>query len=236
MAKTIRDLNTKHFSRHGEFLVSAELAKHGWNVYTPMYDEYIDLIAHKFSCENCDELWDMTIKKTCKKCHKNYSSSMNKLIAPKFICDECGYFTKKSGKCPDCNIDLSSKPTCSVNDCNGVIDIIKNKCKYCEHKKYIEKKITVQVKSSRIEDGKDTYAVDPRLKDLLDSKTHFYIWCLVDDYGKSDFIVMSVDDFKETGKKDIETVSFFKDTCRLHFPMNDFKKWTKYKNEFTKLG
>ena len=38
--KTTTDLNTKHFSRYGEFLVSFELSKHGWNVYNPMYDEF----------------------------------------------------------------------------------------------------------------------------------------------------------------------------------------------------
>ena len=45
--KAATDLNTKHFSRYGEFLVSFELSKYGWNVYDPVYDEYIDLIINK---------------------------------------------------------------------------------------------------------------------------------------------------------------------------------------------
>lgn len=42
--KSTTNLSAKHFSRYGEFLVSFELSKHGWNVYDPVYDEYIDLI------------------------------------------------------------------------------------------------------------------------------------------------------------------------------------------------
>ena len=37
--KSAQDLTTKHFSKFGEFLVSFELSKHGWNVYNPVYDE-----------------------------------------------------------------------------------------------------------------------------------------------------------------------------------------------------
>jgi hypothetical protein len=39
--KGVSDLSDKHFSRYGEFLVSFELSKYGWNVYSPVYDEYI---------------------------------------------------------------------------------------------------------------------------------------------------------------------------------------------------
>ena len=46
-AKTTTDLSAKHFSRYGEFLASFELSKHGWDTYTPLYDEYVDLIIHK---------------------------------------------------------------------------------------------------------------------------------------------------------------------------------------------
>lgn len=50
--KTTTDLSTKHFSRYGEFLASFELSKHGWNMYNPVYDEYIDLLVHKHVCKN----------------------------------------------------------------------------------------------------------------------------------------------------------------------------------------
>jgi len=30
--KDVSELSEKHFSRYGEFLVSFELSKHGWNV------------------------------------------------------------------------------------------------------------------------------------------------------------------------------------------------------------
>lgn len=53
-SKSTTDLNVKHFSRYGEFLVSFELSKHGWNVYSPMYDEYIDIIAHKYAFEKLE--------------------------------------------------------------------------------------------------------------------------------------------------------------------------------------
>ena len=50
--RSAQNLTTKHFSRFGEFLVSFELSKHGWNVYNPVYDEYIDLIIHKHVCKD----------------------------------------------------------------------------------------------------------------------------------------------------------------------------------------
>ena len=58
--KTTTDLSPKHFSRYGEFLVSFELSKHGWNVYNPVYDEYIDLIIHKHICKDCSKNWNLT--------------------------------------------------------------------------------------------------------------------------------------------------------------------------------
>lgn len=53
-------LTTKHFSRFGEFIASFELSKRGWNVYSPMYDEYFDLVIHKVVCKKCGEIWNPT--------------------------------------------------------------------------------------------------------------------------------------------------------------------------------
>jgi hypothetical protein len=57
--RTTTDLSAKHFSRYGEFLASFELSKHGWNVYNPVYDEYIDLLIHKHVCKDCGENWNL---------------------------------------------------------------------------------------------------------------------------------------------------------------------------------
>lgn len=54
--KKVSDLSEKHFSRYGEFLVSFELSKYGWNVYQPVYDEYIDFVIHKYICKKCNRM------------------------------------------------------------------------------------------------------------------------------------------------------------------------------------
>ena len=41
--RTTVDLSAKHFSRYGEFLVSFELSKFGWNVYNPVYKVFLFL-------------------------------------------------------------------------------------------------------------------------------------------------------------------------------------------------
>ena len=82
--KTTTDLSAKHFSRYGEFLVSFELSKYGWNVYNPVYDEYIDLIIHKHVCKDCGRKWNLTPALVCKKCGKDFSKRQkSKIIAKK---------------------------------------------------------------------------------------------------------------------------------------------------------
>jgi len=83
--KGVSDLSDKHFSRYGEFLVSFELSKHGWNVYEPVYDEYIDLIIHKYICKKCNKLWNHTPQLVCKQCAKDFSKSLKKDIIAKKI-------------------------------------------------------------------------------------------------------------------------------------------------------
>ena len=78
--KSVTDLSEKHFSRYGEFLVSFELSKYGWNVYNPVYDEYIDFIIHKHVCKKCGRKWNLTPKLVCKQCGKDFSKTEKKNI------------------------------------------------------------------------------------------------------------------------------------------------------------
>ena len=87
--KTTTDLNVKHFSRYGEFLVSFELSKHGWNVYNPMYDEYIDLLIHKYTCAKCGKNWNVTPSLKCSECDKDFSKTQKSRIIAKKICNKC---------------------------------------------------------------------------------------------------------------------------------------------------
>lgn len=232
--KTTLDLNSKHFSRYGEFLVSFELSKHGWNVYDPVYDEYIDLIIHKHVCADCGEKWAMTPLLVCKKCGKDFSKTQKHNIIPIKICAACK--NRMSGnvmRCAKCKGEkLINLPTC--DKCNGEVEMVEHKCA-CGSKKYTAKFRSIQVKSSRVESEKKSYAVDMKPRDLIKDKSHFYIWCLVDNRDKNHFLVLSVDNYIQTMGNSLKGTSFFKDQDRQHFSAKDFGKWKKFENCFEKL-
>ncbi|RKZ24751.1 hypothetical protein DRQ29_07430 [bacterium] len=236
--KSTTDLSNKHFSRYGEFLVSFELSKYGWNVYNPVYDEYIDFVIHKHVCKKCGRNWNLTPRLVCKKCGKDFSKSQKSKIIAKKICVDCGYeMVGNKTKCQKCGSkNLINRPTCDV--CGGEIEMLDNSCE-CGSKEYITKFRTIQVKSSRIEykngKSKNTYAVDMKPRDLIKDKNHFFIWCLIDDNDKPHFLVMSVDDFKRVMGDSLKGISFFKDQDRQHFSSKDFGKWNEFLNRFDKL-
>ena len=103
--KTATDLSAKHFSRYGEFLVSFELSKYGWNVYEPVYDEYINFIIYKHTCTDCDKNWNLTPALVCKKCGKDFSKTQKSKIIAKKICEDC----QNASQCPDCSQLCESK-------------------------------------------------------------------------------------------------------------------------------
>jgi len=238
--KNVTDLSEKHFSRYGEFLVSFELSKYGWNVYSPVYDEYIDFIIHKHICKKCGKKWNLTPKLVCKQCGKDFSKTEKKNIKAIKICNKCK--TKMEGnktKCIKCgSTDLINRPTC--DKCGGEVEMREHTCE-CGSKEYITKFRTIQVKSSRIEydkktgKSKNTYAIDMKPRDLIKDGHHFFIWCLIDDNDKPHFLVMSVQDFIDTMGKSMKGISFFKDQDRQHFSAKDFGKWGKFLNAFDKL-
>ena len=240
--KKTRDLNEKHFSRYGEFLVSFELSKFGWDVYHPLYDEYIDILGHKYACAKCGNNWKITPALKCKNCGKDFSKSEKNKIKVIKVCRKCGQ--KQDGKanfCTSCGItgavNFMNKPGCDV--CGGEVDIVSYSCANCGSSDYIEKFCTIQVKSSRIEykngKSKETFAVDHKPRDLIKSNNHFFIWCLIDDNDKASFLVMSVNEFIITMGSSINSVAFLKDHDRQHFISKDFGKWKKYLNKFDKL-
>jgi hypothetical protein len=236
--KTTIDLNPKHFSRYGEFLVSFELSKHGWNVYNPVYDEYIDFIIHKHVCRDCGLNWNLTPALVCKKCGKDFSKTQKNKIIAKKICNNCKYeMVGNKTLCVKCKSkDLLNRPTC--DKCKGEVEMKEHACS-CGSKNYQTKFRTIQVKSSRIESkngkSKNTYAVDMKPRDLIKEKTHFYAWCLIDNTDKPNFLIMSVDDFKKVMGDSLKGISFFKDQDRQHFSAKDFGKWKKFLNRFNKL-
>ena len=124
MVKKTTDLNVKHFSRYGEFLVSFELSKRGWNVYTPMYDEYIDLLIHKYSCAKCGQNWLVTPTLKCSNCGKDFSKTNKKDIIAKKICNKCKEeYTGNISKCKKCGNsgveNFTNRPTCTK--CKGEV-------------------------------------------------------------------------------------------------------------------
>ena len=240
--KKTRDLNEKHFSRYGEFLVSFELSKFGWDVYHPLYDEYIDILGHKYACAKCGKNWKITPALKCKSCGKDFSKSEKKNIKVIKVCCRCGQ--KHYGQqnfCDRCSatgaVNFLNKPGCDV--CGDEVEILSYSCANCGSPDYIEKFCTIQVKSSRIEykkeKSKGTFAVDHKPRDLIESNHHFFIWCLIDDNDKASFLVMSVKEFKITMRSSINSVAFLKDQDRQHFSSKDFGKWKEYLNKFDKL-
>lgn len=238
--KTVSELSEKHFSRYGEFLTSFELSKRGWNVYNPVYDEYIDLIIHKYLCKNCGRTWNHTPQLVCKQCGKDFSKTLKKDIIAKKICADCGEeMTGNKTKCISCkSTNLINRPTC--NKCKGEVEMKRHTCE-CGSIDYETKFRTIQVKSSRIEidsktgSSKNTYAIDMKPKDLIEDGLHFFIWCLIDDEDRPHFLVLSVKDFKETMRDALKGISFFKDQDRQHFSAKDFGKWKDFLECFDKL-
>ncbi len=239
--KKTGDLNVKHFSRYGEFLVSFELSKHGWNVYSPMYDEYIDIIAHKYSCAKCGRNWGITSSLICSKCGKDFSKTQKSKIIPIKICNKCkSKYEGNITNCKKCNSfgseNFTNIPTC--DKCKGEVKLINFTCS-CGSKEYKTKFRTIQVKSSRIEyregKSKNTYAIDHKPRDMINCKHHFFIWCLIDDEDKPNFLVMSVQDFINTMGNSMKGTSFLKDQDRQHFSSINFGKWAKFLNKFDLL-
>lgn len=240
--KNVSDLSEKHFSRFGEFVVSFELSKYGWNIYSPVYDEYIDFVIHKYTCKHCNSLWNHTPALICQNCGKDFSKS-NKNKIGTGICLTCGSIAGgnppkcKNKKCSNPK-DTEKRPTCDV--CKGEVEMRIHKCD-CGSTEYDTKIRTIQVKSSRIEfnkktgKSKNTYAVDLKPKDLIQDDFHFYIWCLIDDVDKPHFLVLSVQEFINTMGDSLHGISFFKDQDRQHFSAKDFGKWGEFHNRFDKL-
>src|SRR3989339_264000 len=121
--KSTVNLSTKHFSRYGEFLVSFELSKYGWNVYNPVYDEYIDLLIHKHVCNNCGKNWNLTPALVCKKCGKDFSKTQKNKIVAKKICQNCRtIMIGNKTRCTKCKSeDLINIPSC--DKCGGEVDM-----------------------------------------------------------------------------------------------------------------
>lgn len=230
-------LSAKHFSRYGEFLASFELSKHGWDVFNPLYDEYIDLLVHKVACVKCGRNWDTSPTLICDKCKKEITSTNKKNIKAEGVCKKCGYkfSTRRKRKCPKCDSkDYENKATCPFPKCNGTIEVHMHDCK-CDSQEFKSKFRTIQVKSSNLE-GPGTYAVDLRPKDLTQGENHYYIWVCVDNNtNKFNFLVIPIKDFRKEAKNFIESTSFLKDQGREHFSAKNFGKWKKYLDAFDKL-
>lgn len=234
--KTTIDLSVKHFSRYGEFLASFELSKHGWDNYTPVYDEYIDLMIHKIVCQKCKTKWNTKPRLICDKCKKEITASNKKSIIANGKCENCGkFFLKKNlKKCPKCGSDkVDNIPTCPLCK-KGVVEIEELKCE-CGSEKFDEKFRTIQVKASRLEKNGKSYAVDLRPRDLAQGKNHYYIWVCIDESEKPHFLVIPIEEFEKNAENFLKSTSFLKDEGREHFNSKDFGKWKEFVNRFDLL-
>lgn len=238
--RRVGDLSEKHFSRYGEFLVSFELSKYGWNVYSPVYDEYIDFIIHKYTCRGCGRNWGTVPALICSSCGKDFSKTAKRGVIAKKVCLVCGAeMVGNVRRCTACGgTNIANRPTCDA--CGGLVSMEELKC-VCGSCDYDTMFRTIQVKSSRVEYdentrvSKFTYAVDMKPKDLIGDGYHHFVWCLLDNSDAPHFLIMTVADFKETMGDSLKGISFLKDQDRQHFSSRDFGKWVKYKDRFDKL-
>ncbi|MGV3278628.1 hypothetical protein ACFX5K_03165 [Rickettsiales bacterium LUAb2] len=214
--------------------MSFELSKHGWNVYNPVYDEYVDFLIHKHVCKKCNLKWNMTPALVCKNCGKDFSKGEKPKIKPKKICNSCSHeMIGNQTKCSNCcSTEIIPIATCYA--CNGEVEIKKHNCQ-CGSIEYHTKFRTIQVKSSRLEKNKKTYAIDMKPRDLIDDGYHFYIWCCIDNEDRPHFLVLSVNEFIDNMGKSLKGTSFLKDQDRQHFALTNTSKWHKFINEFSKL-
>lgn len=231
-------MSVKHFSRFGEFVASFELSKYGWDIYTPVYDEYVDLIIHKIVCKKCGKSWNTNPNLICDNlsCNETITSTKKKDIIANGKCLVCGHtFHKKNIiACPKCKSkNLESKPTCPTCK-NGLIYIENTSCT-CGSTNHIDKFRTIQVKASRIEKNKKSYAVDLRPRDLTQGDNHYYIWVCIDENGDPSFLVVPLSDFMNEAQNLIKSTSFVKDQGREHFNASNFGKWNNYLNAFNLL-
>ena len=70
---------------------------------------------------------------------------------------------------------------------------------------------------------------------MITCENHFFIWCLIDDNDKPNFLVMNVQDFIETMGNSMKGISYLKDQDRQHFSSINYGRWAKFQNKFDKL-
>lgn len=235
VVKTTTDLSAKHFSRYGEFLASFELSKYGWDTYTPVYDEYVDLIIHKLVCKKCNEPWNTNPKITCSDCKKEITSTNKDKIIANVRCKNCSFIFKKSSICPKCKMtDLENFPTCPF--CKKTIVTLEEiGCKNCGGKIHKEKFRTIQIKASRLEPSGRTYAVDLKPRDLSQGDFHAFIWVCIDKRDLPHFLVIPLRNFINESRDFIKSISFLKDQGREHFNSATYGKWARYVDRFDLL-
>lgn len=252
--KGVGDFKESHFSRYGEFLVSYELSRRGWNVYEPVYDEYVDFVVSGFVCGKCRNMLRTVTPQLVCPCGQTISNTEKKDCISTAICAQCDNIIKgkaTNAKCRQCGattrgrerfLACFEKEGCARKGCDlreKRVNACSAQCNKCQSENIQMIFRTVQVKSSRKEkDGK--YAFNHKLRDLVpDMKKpdarHFFIWCAVHDSDEHpSFFVLSAQDFADTMKDELLLPSFLKDDGREHFNLAE-SKWSKFEGKFDKM-
>lgn len=248
--KRTGDLKDSHFSKYGEFLVSYELSRQGWNVYGPIYDEYIDFVVSGFVCGKCRHILRTVTPQLECPCGETISNAEKKKCISAAICPECDTVLKtnketnsKCHECGDFSRDrerfLACFRECDIEDLRDKrVKVRSASCPECSHAGIDMVFRTVQVKSSRMEPS-GSYAVDHKPRDMFPSMDkpdarHFFIWCTVDNDDRASFLVVSAQEFVKEMGGEIMLPSFLKDDGREHFKLGD-SRWDKYQDAFAKM-
>lgn len=234
----LEDLREDDFSVYGETMVLFKLEELGWAIYRPMYDRYIDLLALKIACSNCDAPFPDYNKLQCTNCNREVSKQS---VTHGKKCPNCNReFEPRVMTCPDCNQRLLDNAKCP--HCNGVVDLKSVDCENCGYNQYEFKFRTIQVKSSRDVDNGRNFGLTMKPKDLINDPRHFFIWFFVDTQhpDKPKYLVMSVEDFKEVMGDTLGLYSFrIAQNFRMHINKETLRDgnrdWSVFLNKFDKL-
>lgn len=98
---------------------------------------------------------------------------------------------------------------------------------------------TIQVRSSRVVNKGKNFGFKIYPEDLIDDPRHFLIVYCAPLKGKPKFLVMSVEDFKQTMGESLDTESFKNRGYRHHINIKTLregkKNWKKFLGKFQKL-
>lgn len=258
-SKNIYSASTKHFSKFAENYVVYELSKWGWSSFVPYMDEYIDILATKIVCENCEELWvkgsdtpgSSSEKRTlnldpirvCGEDSTEVTKNQRSKITVKSVCEnsECSgknpkIFDKNTSKCTSCKKALIRRAYLG----DKLVSLEDPSCHKCGHNKHKTLTRKIQIKSSREEvSNPQSYGFNFKLKDIFYGKNDDEYFLFLITFSREEEFkinILHVEDYMKLFNT--EGISYLKDQPREHAKQDKFKlfeeNWDYFETKINK--